>query len=145
VSCVGLLSCGKSEIVTASAPSPDGKSKVLLIEKDDFRIDRNFDVFLEDCSTATPKRTLLFSSPDEGKPVGTERFVWSKDSQFILLVGRQFGTKGDVKLKSGESLYLLYDVKNAILRCNASQQDKYGAFTGKDVEAIPWAGAVAPK
>ncbi len=145
------IGCARNETITASSVSPDGKTRVLLIEKDDGRMDRNFVVILEECSATTPKRfllvkiryinSLLFSSPDEGRPPGTERFVWSKDGQFILLVGKEFFTTGE-RLQSGELLYLLYDTKSGILRCNARQQGKYSPFTRRDVDSILWDGAI---
>jgi len=126
---------------TTKCDSPDGRHRALLIEKDDFGgIDRNFDVFLEDLTSTSTKRRLLFTSPDEGKPIGTERFIWSIDGRFLLLVGMKFivVARGD-SLDSGELLYLLYDIESANLRCNASQTDKYERFTLKDISKIRWA------
>lgn len=145
---VVLSGCGKGNAsVTATADSPDGKRRAVLIEKDEFgRIDRNFDVFLDDLSSGHKKRELLFSSPDEGKPIGTERFIWSTEGRFLLLVGREFVVvaRSD-SLESGELLYLLYDTQTQKLMCNAKQTEQYPRFTSKDISTITWIKKETPK
>ena len=70
----------------------------------------------------------IFRSPDEGRPIGSERFIWSVDGQYLLLVGRHFYVEGSVRLRTGEELYLLYHLPTRRLRCNArpAQSDRFG-------------------
>jgi hypothetical protein len=63
----------------------------------------------------------VFRSPDEGIPRGTERFIWSEDSQFLLLVGKHFFLRRCCTLQSGDEAYLLLHVPSRQMWCNASQ------------------------
>jgi hypothetical protein len=63
---------------------------------------------------------LLFVSADEGPP-GSERVVWSADNQQFLLVGRNFYLARDLKVNSGESIYMLYDIPSQSIWLNAPQ------------------------
>ncbi len=117
--------------VTTMLLSPDGKVRAVLVEKPSF-MDRNFEVRLE-VWDGSWKVTRLFTSPDEGRPIGSERFMWAHDNKKLLLVGRHFFTKGDVTLSTGESLYLLYDVPSKRIWCNSPQQDRYPPFTLADL------------
>jgi hypothetical protein len=89
-------------------------------------IDRNFVVRVEDCQTHDS--FVIFSSPDEGMPIGSERFLWSKDSAQLLLVGKHFVVHEGAELETGESLYLLYDVASGVVWCNARQQSSFASF-----------------
>jgi hypothetical protein len=133
----GLIGGSKGRTISASATSPDIRWRALLVEFDDGRLDRNFEVYLE--TVSTKELRLVFSSPDEGRPIGTERFIWSKDGRFLLLVGRQFGImdSGD-RLSTGEYLYLLCDLHTGVIRCNARQQNKLAPFLKSDVRQIEW-------
>ena len=135
-----VFGCGKPRTVTVNSASPDGKWRALLIEFDDrsFEIDRNFEVLLEDAAVSPPQRRVLFSSPDEGRPIGTERVIWSKDSKHLVLIGKQFFVKSRSEAVAGDLLYLLVDVQPEKSRCNSHQQIKYAPFTVADLAAIEW-------
>ena len=127
--------------VTTMLFSPDESMRAVLVEKRSF-IDRNFEIRLEWWgSGGATSRTIIFSSPDEGRPVGTERFLWSRDSGKLLLVGKHFFTADDARLPTGEYLYFLYDVATGTKRCNASQGGLYPPFTLSDTAGI---GLVEP-
>ncbi len=106
--------------VTTSSVSPDGRYRVSLIETSpDLSVDRNFALTLTDLKTGAVSR--IFESPDEGRPPGTERFVWSAGGDAFALFGRHFVADKEFVLASGECFYLLYHVPTAKLWCNASQ------------------------
>jgi hypothetical protein len=115
------------ESTTLVSLSTDDQLRVHLVERRGFMtIDRNFEVRLErltDRSVVT-----LFRSPDEGRPEGSERVVWSPDGKQFVLVGRHFFVREGVQLPTGESLYLLYDVPSGKLCCNSRQQTDYPGF-----------------
>ena len=113
--------CSRPPAPTASATSPDGRFRVELREVTAF-VDRNFEVVLVDQRGTPPTSRVIFTSPDEGNPPGTERFVWSVDSRALLLVGEHFFTIDEAAERTeGEQPYLLYDVADDSLWCNASQ------------------------
>lgn len=124
------------ERVTLHSQSPDASHRVVLRELPVF-LDRNFSLVLEDARTGHTNE--IFRSPDEGPP-GSERIVWSEDSNRFLLLGTNFCTRSQASLPSGEQLYLVYDTVSGRLRCNASQQDKYEPFTTNDITATKWVG-----
>src|SRR3982750_2466628 len=85
---VGLLAYiqhAKRTRVTLASTSPDGRYLIKLVEKNQ-SLDRNFDVILDDLHTRSSIH--IFSSPDEGRPPGTEEINWTSDSRFFLLRGR---------------------------------------------------------
>jgi hypothetical protein len=133
--------CGERGEVSLRSTSPDGKYQVYLVEFTVF-IDRNFKVRLTEL--ATRKTRTLFSSPDEGRPVGTERVVWSKDARRFVLLGRQFFTKEEAHLPTGEQLYLMYDLSTGELWCNARQQSQYPAFGAKELAEVEWNERIEP-
>jgi hypothetical protein len=111
-----------------------------LIELDgDYRMDRNFEVVLEETKHSPPLRRVIFSSPDEGLPIGTEQFIWSRDSQHLLLIGQKFYYASGTPKVGDDRLYLLLDLQPERLRCNASQQTKHLPFVIEDVVGIEWA------
>lgn len=120
------------ESVTLKSLSPDDQWLVTLVERPRF-IDRNFELRLKDESSYT--ETRIFTSPDEGLHVGSERILWSPDSTQFVLLGRHFITDGRGALPNGEVLYLLYDLDSGELKCNAHQQSVYEPF---DLSDIPW-------
>jgi hypothetical protein len=75
---------------TLTSLSPDDKFRVIILERrlGLLDIDRNFHVRLEDVKTGRGK--VIFRSPDEGRPVGSERIIWSLDSSRFVLLGRHF-------------------------------------------------------
>ena len=124
------------EQITLQSVSPDGSRRVTLRELPVF-LDRNFALALVDSRTGQSNQ--VFRSPDEGLP-GSERIIWSADSERFLLLGTNFSTLSEARLPSGEQLYLMYDAVSGTLRCNASQQNKYPPFTTNDLTPFKWVG-----
>jgi hypothetical protein len=97
--------CGS---VTTSRLSPDETTRASLVESTpSWTLDRNVSVRLEEL--ARGGSVTIFRSPDEGKPPGTERLIWSRDGTKLLLVGRHFFVKEDLFLDNGDQLYFLHD------------------------------------
>jgi hypothetical protein len=115
---VGWLFSGTK--VTTTALSPDDQTQVVLVELNSY-LDRNFAIRLGPSGAKPSLLETIFKSPDEGRPVGSERFIWSKDGRYILLVGRHFFVNGKARNMSGEYLYLLYHLPTKRIWCNASQ------------------------
>jgi hypothetical protein len=137
----------KADSGSVSAASPDGKYRAVLVEKTrPGMLDRNFSVVLESLADEKGSRAIVFESPDEGRPVGSERFLWTSDSRFVLLLGKQFfvANKQDVTSK-GEIPYLLYNVLSGELKCNASQLTKYKRFSVEELSGMEWAGEKVAK
>jgi hypothetical protein len=110
VACIGVgweLRPFLGQRTTMTRLSPDETLRASLTERA-FGIDRNFQIRLENC--VTDETTTIFRSPDEGRPYGSERLIWSKDGTKLLLVGRHFFVKEDLFLDNGDQLYFLYDV-----------------------------------
>jgi len=139
VACALLMAWKLSRVpqgtVTTAALSPDGRIRAVLVELPR-PLDRNFEIRLEATGDASPQVRTIFSSPDEGRPIGSERFVWSQDSRWLLLVGKHFFTRQDAHLASGEHLYFLYDLNSGEARCNSSQQDTLPPFQIDDLKGI---------
>jgi hypothetical protein len=104
---------------TTSLLSPDGRHRARLVERPR-SFDRNFKVLIEDPAlTPSPARTV-FESPDEGRPVGSERFIWSADGNVVFLVGRHFMMDVNApELATGEAVYLMHDLRSGETWCNA--------------------------
>ena len=104
-------------VVTTAATSPDGALRAEIVDRRLHFSDRNFRLRIVD---AKGQAKVVFRSPDES-PGGTgqERLLWSSDGRRLLLIGRRFWVRGEAKLESGESLYLLYDVPSGRVWCNA--------------------------
>lgn len=129
-----------------TSKSPDEKYLAEIFETPGrgFPSDRQFQVILY--STAnTNKYRIIYHSPDEGTP-GTERFIWSRDSRYFLLLGKRFSIETNAPFtflnsayKSDEYGYLLYDVVESKVMCNSSQDTRYPRFfltnlIGKDFD-----------
>ena len=114
--------------ITTSLLSPDERYIARLVERRVF-LDRNFVVSVESRIEGKASPGVVFRSPDEGKPIGSERFVWSNDGQYVLLLGRHFFVAPEHRLPSGEYPYLLYHVKSGRIWCNARQAttERFGA------------------
>jgi hypothetical protein len=123
--------------VTLTSLSPDDRWRVVLVERPAW-IDRNFTVRLEDIDTGSSR--VVFRSPDEGGPVGSERVVWSADGSKFLLLGRYFVTDDAGQLPTGEQAYLLMDVRSGQIWCNSPQQSQFPNFDIKELHAIKWLG-----
>lgn len=121
--------------ISASRPSPDGSKVAMLAETPKWipSIDRNFDFAIKDKKTGI--RKVVFKSPDEGA-AGTERFIWSKNSTHVLLVGRNFSLDQKLQLQTGESVYILFNVDNGQIACNASQRPDYPRVTKEELDKI---------
>lgn len=131
-----LTSCGKQEQVSLESTSPGGSFKVQIVELPVF--DRNFQVRL--IPEGKPPE-VIYSSPDEGRPVGTERIIWSKDGDHFLLLGKNFTAGKEARLATGEYLYLLYQISTKKVRGNALQANHLG-FTVADLNGIEFAEKV---
>jgi hypothetical protein len=107
--------------VTTTALSPDDQWRAALVETQPRFIDRNFTVRVGAAAADPLSLEPVFESPDEGMPVGSERFIWSKDAEYLLLVGRHFVVEGSARLRTGEELYLLHHVPTKRQWCNARQ------------------------
>ena len=128
-------------LVTVHSLSPNGEFRVNLVEqrRSIGHIDRNFTLQLEYLKAGKVERVeRIFVSPDEGLPVGSERFIWAKDSSRFLLVGRHFFVHEHAATPDGELLYLLYDLNTGTIKCNATQQDQCPTFTRQEVAETEW-------
>jgi len=122
---------------TCSSISPDQRFEILLIDQKYPFIDRNFRILLHDLEQGTTSR--LFQSPDESVQCDSDRFIWSKDGRYFLLVGPEFFVHDDhrVMLKTGEFAYYLYNLSTKEAWCNASQQrDLSRVITKAQLEEI---------
>ncbi len=126
------------EQVSLTSSSPDGAFRVELVEYTG-RFDRNFYLRLQ--RVADRATTNIFDSPDEGRPVGTERIIWSRDSSRFLLLGKHFFVEAMAQLTNGEALYLLYDVRSGLLRCNATQRHGCTNIPPTELKGIEWTGS----
>ncbi|MDH3274880.1 MAG: hypothetical protein OEM99_10120 [Gammaproteobacteria bacterium] len=136
---IGLAGARFGEQVTVASLAPDEATRVWVVELPRF-IDRNFAVRVEDLETGN--LTTIFTSPDEGRPVGSERIVWATDGSRFVLLGRHFYVHPEASLPSGESLYLLYDLRSGELWSNAAQQTELPTFSREDLAATQWRGAL---
>jgi hypothetical protein len=107
---------------TTSLLSPDEGLRAVLVESSPRFIDRNFRVYLESTDSHTLRE--IFRSPDEGMPIGSERFLWSRDGKRLLLLGRHFFVEKGAQLPNGELLYLMYDIPSGRIWCNAKQSGR---------------------
>lgn len=130
-----VCGCRRNDSISLASSSPDGAYRVEIAEHSD-RLDRNFHLRLHHLAGKTV--ATVFDSPDEGRPVGTERIVWSRDSSRFVLIGRHFFVGDEARLTNGEAIYLLYDIKSGSIRCNATQQSKYLNFTRDDLKNSDW-------
>ena len=73
--------------ITATSVSPDMKTRIDLVEIPE-RFDRNFNLVVREYPDMNPR--IIFQSPDEGRPAGSERFVWSSTGHRVLLLGKHF-------------------------------------------------------
>jgi hypothetical protein len=111
-----------------------------LVERPGF--DRNFELRLTQVRTGEAR--TVFQSPDEGRPSGSERIVWSADGSRFLLLGRHFFVTERAKLAGGEQAYLMMDVRSGQQWCNASQQPRLPGFGVDELRAVKWLGWAPP-
>ncbi len=121
-------------VIPISSQSPDKSVSVSIVESVG-QLDRNFVVVLETAGEPRVRR-VIFKSPDEGRPP-TERFLWSKDSRYLLLTARNLFVEQEAVLVNGQQLYLLYDRQTDFLKCNATQA-RHPHFKLADLKSIDW-------
>lgn len=122
--------------VTLTSLSPDDALRVVLVEQPGF--DRNLELRLVQVRTGEAR--TVFQSPDEGRPPGSERIVWSADSTRFVLLGRHFYVTERGKLAGGEQAYLMMDVRSGQVWCNAAQQKNLPGFGVEELRAVKWLG-----
>jgi len=132
---IGVIGSNYSGRATLVSLSPNGLIRVWMVEKPNF-IDRNFTLQVE--NLREHQFLTIFHSPDEGKPIGSERFIWAADSSRFLLIGRHFFVNKAAALPGDEYLYLMYEVRSARLWCNSVQQSMYPSFSREDVLTSEW-------
>jgi hypothetical protein len=130
-----FVACSGSPGTDASliSESSTGAHRVTLLELEG-GMDRNFEIWLE--QKADGFKTNIFRFPDEGRPIGTERIIWSGDHSQFVLVGRHFMVEDRSSLPI-EALYLLYDIPTGKLWCNASQTTGT-RFTQTNFNTLSW-------
>lgn len=119
----GVLNLQLGERLTLISVSPDDSTRALLVEPRSF-IDRNFEVRIQEEGKSP---ITIYRSPDEDKPAGSERIIWSRDGSQFMLVGRHFISRrfDDFKLKNGEILYLMYNTKTKQMYCHWQNLPKF--------------------
>lgn len=122
--------------VALTSVSPDGASRVRLVERPVVWLDRNFDVTLEDVGAGAVR--TVFASPDEGQP-GTERVAWTADGAHFLLLGRHFYLTADSREEPRpERPYLLMNVRTGQMWCDASQQSRLPPIPPELLASLRW-------
>lgn len=119
---------------TLTRLSPDETRRASLVESEWLIHERNFQVCLEDLVDGTS--TILLHSPDEGRPYGSERLVWSKDGKWLLLVGRHFFVKHDFFLDNGDQVYFLYHLPSKKGWINSDGSAEWSALAPATFEGI---------
>jgi hypothetical protein len=132
----GMMICWlkSAETVTTTRLSPDETLRVRLIETSPSANDRTFMLQLESLVEGT--KTQIYKSPDEGRPEGTERLIWSKDGKWFLLVGRHFFVKEDLFLDNGDQIYFLCHVPSKKAWVNSDQPEGLPSLTAARIEGI---------
>ncbi len=114
----------ESFYVSHRSKSPDGRYEVVIYEKVIF-IDRNFDLRLIDHTEQTKR--VIFSSPDEGRPIGTEQIEWSTDGTYFLLTGEEFylQEEDEILMEDKRQAYILFHLPSDQLWCASSAISYY--------------------
>jgi hypothetical protein len=81
--------------------------------------DSHFEIQITSGNTNNAQVQTIYRSPDEGGV--TPRLLWSDDSRYLLVVGKNLGVGPKDGTDTGEWLYLLYDLKKNEVRCNSIQ------------------------
>ncbi len=137
----GWIGTGLSTTVTRL--SPDETLRARLEEHSPtWGMDRNFAIRLE--YLAEGKSERIYGSPDEGRPAGTERLIWSKDGAWLLLVSRHCYVKEDLFLDNGDQLYFLYHLPTRRAWCNA-EMSSLPPIKAEQVRAIEFTEPVRLK
>jgi hypothetical protein len=141
VICFIASSCG-SVLVTSISPNKTWQIKTTIYSSG--IPDTYFIVELKNLITGEKKS--IFQSPDESRDL-TMRVIWAKDSTKFLIVGKglyfigkhaeyknfQLFEDKKLRLKTGEGLYLLYDLKSNKVFCNCSDEKSAGSFDFDDL------------
>jgi hypothetical protein len=125
---------------TVSRLSPDETLRASLVEPEFVAFDRNFQVRLEDLRE--DKITILLRSPDEGRPYGSERLIWSKDGKWLLLVGRHFFVKEDLFLDNGDQLYFLYNLPSKQGWINSADSIAWPPLKAQSINGIEFTESI---
>ncbi|MDB5340315.1 MAG: hypothetical protein JWN70_5934 [Planctomycetaceae bacterium] len=110
--------------------SPD-RSHRIIVREGIRLIDRNFRVLLVDRPTGTER--VVYTSEDQSPTNTHERFVWSKDSSKVVLVGDRYFVVPGSKLESGEIVFLMYDVNTDKLWCNEDHDRGFQRVSSQQV------------
>ena len=120
------------ERMTTSRLSPDETLRASLIERP--AEDRRFQIRVE--NLVTGESSIVFRSPDEGQPYGTERLIWSTDGTKLLLVGRHFFVKEDLFLNIGDQAFFLHDVPTGRGWCNSEAPVPFPPLKAEMIEGV---------
>jgi len=114
-----LLGCIRQEDEPSLISQSEDKAYRVTIVEHLGRMDRNFAIWVERMRDGYT--TNIFESPDEGRPIGTERIIWNREHTQFVLVGREFFVENGPRIQI-ETPYLLYDLPSGKLWCNAAQR-----------------------
>ena len=129
---------------TTSRLSPDETIRARLVETSPWWApDRSVRVQLDSLIEGTT--TVLYASPDEGRPEGTERLIWSKDGAWLLLVGRHFFVKEDLYLDNGDQAYFLYHLPSGKAWLNSAASSPLPALKARAIDAVEFTVPVNQK
>ena len=139
-----------SDRLTTQSRSPNGAYRIELVERVPdlpLKIDRNFRLYLvalDSSGAQEVSREIIFDSPDEGGPIGSERFIWSQDAEYVLLVGKHVFVETSLTIgASGEQAYFLYHLPTQQSWCNSRQANaRHQALTADDLRGIDFAQPV---
>lgn len=138
-----LYAYWKARVPDRVSQAPDCKHEIVLREVSPaWYIDRNFILVVRDLDNGQREKEI-FRSPDEGRPIGTERFYWSTDSAHVLLSGKHFIAVGstDMKLEDDADPYLLYRVADGKLWF-AGERLSSDSLSREQLQEIDFGGAV---
>jgi hypothetical protein len=134
------------EEVTTSRLSPDDKRVVYLVDffsnLHPVPYDRDFEIQLQEGGGQNAK--VIYRSPDESWPAGSERFLWSKDGTRFILLGRHFVLEERHRLSTGEFLYFMYDVPSQKAWSNSDQQIALPHFSVADLAGYDFGEELQP-
>jgi len=67
----------------------------------------------------------------------SERLLWSNDSRYLLIVGKNLVVAPDALTDTGEQICLLYDAQKHEMRCNSTQvNERFTGFGFNDLSRI---------
>ena len=136
--CVALFvapMCGRRSLDShAPRSSPNHHFSAVVRDPSMSFIDRNLSIEVTDTLAGTTKQ--VFRSYDQSPLIKTERLAWSSDSRYVAVIGdRYFVTEGST-FPNGEILFLVYDVENDTVFCNADDDDRFSRMSAADAAAV---------